>query len=161
LKLTPQRVVWNALATSCPSAFKGQCVLRCKALAHTAPQRRMDAPPPPPPPHNHGGGGRGKDAGASRVDQGQEQGQADTVSVFGGSGDLWSNLFLFLLMLMGLYKVRSRWVTESAASSGGGVDRTCHTRALSLAALPARVHLLRARLTRRRNLQASTQRCTC
>ena len=62
------------------------------------------------------------------------------MSVFGGSGDLWSNLFLFLLMLMGLYKVRSRRVEahKEAATAVGRVHRTCHTRALSLAALPAR-----------------------
>lgn len=55
------------------------------------------------------------------------------MSVFGGSGDLWSNLFLFLIMLMGLYKVRSRRVENlhRERCMGEGGPNTAHTRAFS------------------------------
>ena len=70
----------------------------------------MDTPPPPPP-HNdgsRGGGGKG-----GRPPPEATAAAADTVSVFGS--DAWSNVFMFVLVLLGLFQVGQRALCPAVA----------------------------------------------
>jgi hypothetical protein len=141
----------------------------------------MDAGPPPPPGGGGGAGGSGSGGGGGAPRRGKGEDEAsgsggaanEVVPVFGG--DAYTQLFMLIMLLLGLFKARP-WGSQAALRCAGARRGRCGSRECVWRGA-ARARACCARLLRRsclaraaadascdatrRGAQASTQRCTC